>query len=165
VLTFPSRAAPPGPGRRLARRLTRIVVETVLSFYAARAAQEGRLGGRRRGHRGAEDVSDLRLKPHLPSSSWTGRYEDGAGSLEGSAPGTSEGGQVARRLSAIEKHFAVRGCSGPLRMMPSRTGGRPEGNLALSAVSGQTPPRAAVGECLRPSKSTARLRQAAVRVA
>ena len=47
-------------------RLTRIVVETVLRFYAARAAQEGRLGAKG----GAVTVvqrtsSDLRLNPHL----------------------------------------------------------------------------------------------------
>jgi len=47
-------------------RLTRIVVETVLTFYAARAAQEGGLGAKT----GAvtlvqRTASDLRLNPHL----------------------------------------------------------------------------------------------------
>ena len=67
VLTFPFSWR-----RRLAQdagllgRLTRIVVETVLTFYAARAAQEGRLSAKS----GAVSVvqrtsSDLRLNPHL----------------------------------------------------------------------------------------------------
>jgi Putative transposase len=60
-------------------RLTRIVVETVLTFYAARAAREGRLGAKG----GAVTVvqrtsSDLRLNPHLHlvvlDGAW---YEDG----------------------------------------------------------------------------------------
>ena len=38
-------------------RLTRIAVETVLTFYAARAGEEGGARGQeRRGHRRAEDI-------------------------------------------------------------------------------------------------------------
>jgi hypothetical protein len=74
VLTFPfswwRRLAQDGA---LLGRLTRIVVETVLTFYAARAAQEGELGAKS----GAVTVvqrtsSDLRLiSAPIPSTSPT----------------------------------------------------------------------------------------------
>jgi len=67
-------------------RLTRIAVETVLTFYAAHAAQEGGLGAKS----GAVTVvqrtsSDLRLNPHLHmivvDGAW--REEDGEVAWEG----------------------------------------------------------------------------------
>jgi hypothetical protein len=79
-------------------RLTRIVVETVLSSCAARAAQEGRLGAKS----GAVTVvqrtsSDLRLNPHLHLVVLDGVWYEDGGELawEGlSHLGTSEVGEV-----------------------------------------------------------------------
>jgi hypothetical protein len=67
VLTFPFSWR-----RRLAQdggllgRLTRIAVETVLAFYADRAAQEGGLGAKSGAVTAVQRTSsDLRLNPHL----------------------------------------------------------------------------------------------------
>jgi hypothetical protein len=136
--------------RRLAQdagllgRLTRIVVETVLTFYAARAAQEGGLGAKT----GAVTVvqrtsSDLRLNPHLHLVVLDGAWHEEGGELAWEGLGhfrTSEVGEVLDRLvRRIERH--LRRC-GPLRIDGDEPEGEcdPEGNLAASAVSGQTPP-------------------------
>ena len=74
--------------RRLAQdgallgRLTRIAVETVLTFYAARAGQEGGLGAKS----GAVTVvqrtsSDLRLNPHLHLIVLDGTWREQDGEL------------------------------------------------------------------------------------
>jgi hypothetical protein len=145
VLTFPFSWR-----RRLAQdagllgRLTRIVVETVLTFYAARAAQEGRLGAKS----GAVTVvqrtsSDLRLNPHLHLVVLDGAWYEDGGELawEGlSHLGTSEVGEVLERLvRRIERHLRRCGLLGTFGDEPDGEGD-PEGNLAASAVSGQAPP-------------------------
>jgi hypothetical protein len=147
VLTFPFSWR-----RRLAQdagllgRLTRIVVETVLRFYAARAAQEGRLGAKS----GALTVvqrtsSDLRLNPHLHLVVLDGAWYEDGGELawEGlSHLGTREVGEVLERLvRRIERHLGRCGLLGTFGDEAEPDGeGDPEGNLAASAVSGQTPP-------------------------
>lgn len=138
--------------RRLAQdagllgRLTRIVVETVLAFCAARAAQEGRLGAKG----GAVSVvqrasSDLRLNPHLHLVVLDGAWYEDGGELawEGlSHLGTSEVGEVLERLvRRIERHLRRCGLLGLAGDEAEPDGeGDPEGNLAASAISGQTPP-------------------------
>jgi hypothetical protein len=83
VLTFPfawrRRLAQDGA---LLGRLTRMVVETVLVFYAARTAQESRLGAKS----GAVSVvhrtsSDLRLNPHLHLIVLDGTWREQDGEL------------------------------------------------------------------------------------
>jgi Putative transposase/Transposase zinc-binding domain len=145
VLTFPFSWR-----RRLAQdaallgRLTRIVVETVLRFYAARAAQQGGLGAKT----GAVTVvqrtsSDLRLNPHLHLVVLDGAWHEDGGELawEGLGHlGTSEVGEVLERLvRRIERHLRRCGRLGIDGDEPDGEGD-PEGNLAASAVSGQTPP-------------------------
>jgi hypothetical protein len=101
VLTFPFSWR-----RRLAQdagllgRLTRIAVETVLRFYAARAAQEGRLGAKT----GAVTVvqrtsSDLRLNPHLHMVVLDGAWYEDGGELgwEGLFPPGDERGRGGAR--------------------------------------------------------------------
>ena len=144
VLTFPFSWR-----RRLAQdagllgRLTRIVVETVLRFYAARAAQEGRLGAKT----GAVTVvqrtsSDLRLNPHLHLVVLDGAWYEDGGELAWerlSHLGTSEVGEVLERLvRRIERHLRRCGLLGTFGDEPDGEGD-PEGNLAASAVSGQAP--------------------------
>ena len=147
VLTFPFSWR-----RRLAQdagllgRLTRIVVETVLRFYAARAAQEGELGAKT----GAVTVvqrtsSDLRLNPHLHLVVLDGAWHEEGGELawEGlSHLGTSEVGEVLERLvRRIVRHLRRSGLIGTFEDEAEPDGeGDPEGNLAASAVWGQTPP-------------------------
>jgi len=147
VLTFPFSWR-----RRLAQdaallgRLTRIVVETVLTFYAARAAQEGGLGGRS----GAVTVvqrtsSDLRLNPHLHVIVLDGTWREEGGELvwEGlSHLRTSEVGEVLERVvRGMERHLRRCGLLGTFEDEAEPGGeGDPEGNLAASAVSGQAPP-------------------------
>jgi hypothetical protein len=138
--------------RRLAQdaglldRLTRIVVETVLRFYAARAAQEGRLGAKS----GAVTVvqrtsSDLWLNPHLHLIVLDGTWHEEGGELawEGlSHLRTSEVGEVLERLvRRIERHLRRCGLLGIDTDEAEPDGeGDPEGNLAASAVWGRTPP-------------------------
>jgi hypothetical protein len=127
-------------------RLTRIVVETVLTFHAARAAQEGRLGAKS----GAVTVvrrtsSDLRLNPHLHLVVLDGAWYEDGGELawEGlSHLGTSEVGEVLERLvRRTERHLRRCGLLGTFGDEAEPDGeGDPEGNLAASAVWGQTPP-------------------------
>jgi hypothetical protein len=147
VLTFPFSWR-----RRLAQdagllgRLTRIVVETVLTFYAARAAQEGRLGAKS----GAVTVvqrtsSDLRLNPHLHLVVLDGAWYEAGGELAwgGLSPlGTREVGEVLERLARrIERHLRRCGRLGTFGDEAEPDGeGDPEGNLAASAVWGQRPP-------------------------
>jgi hypothetical protein len=118
VLTFPfswrRRLAQDG---KLLGRLTRVVVETVLTFYAARAAQEG--GARRedrRGHRSAEDLvrSATESAPAPDRPRWrlarAGRRTrlGGLGHLR-----TSEVGEVLERLvQRMERHLR-RCCPSP----------------------------------------------------
>ena len=140
VLTFPfswrRRLAQDGA---LLGRLTRIVVETVLTFYAARAAQEGRLGGKS----GAVTVvqrtsSDLRLNPHLHVIVLDGTWREEGGELawEGLCHlRTSEVGEVLERLvRRIERQLRRCGLLGTFGDEPDGQGD-PEGNLAASAVS------------------------------
>jgi Putative transposase len=119
-------------------------VETVLAFYAARAAQEGELGAKT----GAVTVvqrtsSDLRLNPHLHLVVLDGTWHEDGGELawEGLGHlGTSEVGEVLERLvRRIERHR--RRC-GLLRIDGDERDGEgdPEWNLAASAVWGQAPP-------------------------
>ena len=127
-------------------RLTRIVVETVLTFYAARAAQEGRLGAKT----GAVTVvqrtsSDLRLNPHLHLVVLDGAWHGDGGELAWEGLGhlrTNEVGEVLERLvRRIERHLRRCGLLGIDEDEAEPDGaGDPEGNLAASAVSGQTPP-------------------------
>jgi hypothetical protein len=118
----------------------------VLAFYAARAAQEGRLGAKT----GAVTVvqrtsSDLRLNPHLHLVVLDGAWYEDGGELawEGlSHLGTSEVGEVLERLvRRIERHLRRCGLLGIDTDEAEPDGeGDPEGNLAASAVWGQTPP-------------------------
>jgi hypothetical protein len=83
-------------------RLTRIVVETVLAFYAARAAQDGGRGAKSGAVSAAQRTSsDLRLNPHLHlivlDGTW--REQDGELAWEGLGHlGTSEVGEVLEGL-------------------------------------------------------------------
>jgi hypothetical protein len=58
-------------------RLTRIAVETVLTFYAARAAQEGGLGAKGGVVTAVQRTSsDLRLNPHLHMIALDGAWRE-----------------------------------------------------------------------------------------
>ena len=125
-------------------KLTRIFVETMHRFYAARAARDG-AGGAKTGSVTVlqRTSSDLRLNPHLHvvvlDGAW---YEEGdelcwvgLGHL-----GTSEVGAVLEStVRRFERHLRR---SGLLRLeeddpdVPED----PESNLAASAVLGQAPP-------------------------
>ena len=146
VLTFPfswrRRLAQDGA---LLGRLTRIAVETVLAFYAARAAEEGGLGAKSGAVTAVQRTSsDLRLNPHLHMIALDGTWREDGGDLawEGLGHlGTSEVGEVLERLvRRMERHLRR---SGLLRTFEDEGGGGegdPEGNLAASAVFGQAPP-------------------------
>ncbi len=103
VLTFPfswrRRLAQDGA---LLGRLTRIAVETVLTFYAARAGQEGGPGAKSGAVTAVQRTSsDLRLNPHLHMIALDGawREQDGVLAWEGLGHlGTSEVGEVLERL-------------------------------------------------------------------
>ena len=123
--------------------LTRIFVETVLRFYAARAAQEGGLGAKT----GAVTVvqrtsSDLRLNPHLHMIVLDGAWCEKGGELAWEGLGhlrTSDVGEVLERLvRRMERH--LRRCDLLRAFEDEAEEGDPEGNLAASAVSGQAPP-------------------------
>ena len=122
------------------------MVETVLAFYAARAAEQGGPGAKS----GAVTVvqrtsSDLRLNPHLHLIVLDGAWHEDGGELAWEGLGhlrTSEVGEVLERLlRRMERH--LRRC-GQLRTFEDEAEpdgeGDPEGNLAASAVSGQAPP-------------------------
>ena len=147
VLTFPfswrRRLAQDGA---LLGRLTRIVVETVLAFYAARAAQEDGPGAKT----GAVSVvqrtsSDLRLNPYLHIVVLDGTWREQDGELAWEGLGhlrTSEVGEMLEGvIRRIERHLRRRGLLRTLEEQADPDGeGDPEGNLAASAVSGQAPP-------------------------
>jgi hypothetical protein len=146
VLTFPflwrRRLAQDGG---LLGRLTRMVVETVLAFYAARAAQEDGPGAKT----GAVSVvqrtsSDLRLNPHLHMIVLDGAWYEQGGELAWEGLGhlrTSEVGEVLEGvIRRIERHLRRRGLLRTFEEEAEPDGeGDPEGNLAASAVSGQAP--------------------------
>jgi len=147
VLTFPFSWR-----RRLAQdgamlgRLMRIAVETVLTFYAARAGEDGRPGAKS-GAVTAEQrtSSDLRLNPHLHMIVLDGTWCEKAGELAWEGLGhlrTSEVGEVLERLVRRKERHLRR--SGQLRTLEDERGedgeGDPEGNLAAWAVFGQAPP-------------------------
>ena len=126
-------------------RLTRIAVETVLTFYAARAG-DGGLGAKSGAVTAVQRTSsDLRLNPHLHLIALDGTWREKDGELAWEGLGhlrTSEVGEVLERLvRRMERHLLR---SGQLRTFEDEVDadgeGDPEGNLAASAVSGQAPP-------------------------
>jgi Putative transposase/Transposase zinc-binding domain len=145
VLTFPfswrRRLAQDGA---LLGRLTRIAVETVLAFYAARAEEEGRPGAKSGAVTAVQRTSsDVRLNPHLHVVALDGVWFEKDGELAWEGLGhlrTSEVGEVLERVvRRMERHLRR---SGQLRTFEDEADGEsdPEGNLAASAVSGQAPP-------------------------
>ena len=92
-------------------RLTRIAVETVLAFYAARAGEEGRPGAKSGAVTAVQRTSsDLRLNPHLHVIALDGwREEDGELAWEGLGHlRTSEVGEVLERVvRRLERHLAI----------------------------------------------------------
>lgn len=145
VLTFPFSWR-----RRLAQdgvllgRLTRLAVETVLAFYARRAAQRGGLGAKTGAVTAVQRTSsDLRLNPHLHLVVLDGAWHEQGGELAWEGLGhlrTSEVGDVLERVvRRTLRHLRRRGL---LRIDEDEASGEgdPEGNLAASAVSGQAPP-------------------------
>jgi hypothetical protein len=145
VLTFPFswRRRLAGDGALLGR-LTRIFLETVHCFYAERAAMEGASGAQTGSVTVVQrTLSDLRLAPHLHAVVLDGAWHEADAELRFEGLGhlkTSEVGDVlARVVCRMEKHLRRRGL---LRMAEDdgQAGEDPEGHLAASAVSGQTPP-------------------------
>jgi hypothetical protein len=147
VLTFPfswrRRLAQDGA---LLGRLTRIAVETVLAFYAARAGQEVGLGGKSGAVTAVQRTSsDLRLNPHLHVIALDGAWREDGGEFAWEGLGhlrTSEVGEVLERLvRRMERHLRRNGL---LRTFEDGAEADreddPEGNLAASAVFGQAPP-------------------------
>jgi hypothetical protein len=147
VLTFPfswrRRLAQDGA---LLGRLTHIAVETVLTFYAGRAAEQGRRGAKSGAVTAVQRTSsDLRLNPHLHLIALDGVWIEKDGELGWEGLGhlrTSEVGEVLERLvQRMERHLRR---SGQLRTFEDEAEadgeGDPEGNLAASAVFGQAPP-------------------------
>jgi hypothetical protein len=91
-------------------RLTRIAVETVLTFYAARAGQEGGLGAKSGVVTAVQRTSsDLRLNPHLHMIALDGTWCEKDGELTWEGLGhlrTSEVGEVLERLvRRMERHL------------------------------------------------------------
>ncbi len=141
VLTFPfAWRARLGWDGALLRRLTRLVVATVLDFYAARAEASGRPG-----LSGAVTVvqrasSDLRLNPHLHLVVLDGAWSEPGGELtwEGlSHLRTREVGEVLERCvrrieSYLRRHRLLR--------LDDDEEDDPGAKLEASAVSGQFPP-------------------------
>jgi len=63
-------------------RLTRIAVETVLTFYTARAAEQGRPGAKSGAVSAVQRTSaDLRLNPHLHMFALDGAWREDGGEL------------------------------------------------------------------------------------
>ncbi|HEX9810115.1 MAG TPA: transposase, partial [Alphaproteobacteria bacterium] len=147
VLTFPfswrRRLAQDGA---LLGRLTRIAVETVLTFYAARGAEQGRPGAKSGAVTAVQRTSsDLRLNPHLHMIALDGAWREDGGELGWEGLGhlrTSEVGEVLERLvRRMERHLHRSGQLRPSEDEAEAGGeGDPEGNLAASAVWGQAPP-------------------------
>jgi hypothetical protein len=147
VLTFPfawrRRLAQDGA---LLGRLTRIFVETVHTFYAARAAREGALGAKTGAVTAVQRTSsDMRLNPHLHAVVLDGAWYEQCGELRWQGLPhlkTSEVGTVLEStVIRIERHLRRRGL---LRIAEDDADpdvpDDPESNLAASAVSGRTPP-------------------------
>jgi len=144
VLTFPFawRAALARNGALLGS-LTRILEETVQSFYARRARQEGHRGARTGSVAVLQRTSaDLRLNPHVHAvfldGAWHAQDDDlvfsGLGHLR-----TSEVAEVLERtIHRIEKHFRRRGLLREDHDEDLQHDA--EASLAASAVSGQAPP-------------------------
>ncbi len=147
VLTFPfswrRRLSQDGA---LLGRLTRILVETVLGFYAGRAAREGAAGAKS----GAVTVvqrtsSDLKLNPHLHGIFLDGAWHEQEGELVWEGLGhlhSREVGEVLERaVRRMERHLRRSGLlRGDEDECDESAEADPEGNLAASAVSGQAPP-------------------------
>jgi hypothetical protein len=119
--------------RRLAQdgallgRLTRIAVETVLTFYADRAGQEGGHGAKSGAVTAVQRTSsDLRLNPHLHTVALDGTWFERGGELAWEGLGhlrTSEVGKVLERVGRrMETYLRRADSSGPLRTRPRRTG-------------------------------------------
>ena len=102
VLTFPFSWR-----RRLAQdaallgRLTRIAVETVLTFYAARAAEQGRPGAKSGAVTAVQRTSsDLRLNPHLHMIALDGAWREDGGEFGSGRARTSPDQRSGRGAGA-----------------------------------------------------------------
>jgi hypothetical protein len=147
VLTFPfswrRRLAQDGA---LLGRLTRIAVETLLAFYADRAGEESGPGAKSGVVTAVQRTSsDLRLNPHLHMIALDGSWREEDGELAWEGLGhlrTSEVGEVLERLvRRMERHLRRSGLLRAFEDEAEADGeGDPEGNLAASAVYGQSPP-------------------------
>jgi hypothetical protein len=147
VLTFPfcwrRRLAQDGA---LFGRLTRLFVETVVAFYAARAARQGWRGAKTGAVSNTQRTSsDLRLNPHLHVVALDGAYHEEDGELVWEGLGhlkTSEVGEVLERgVRRMGRYLRRHGLLRPDEdECEARGEGDPEDNLAASAVSGQAPP-------------------------
>ena len=128
------------------RGLTSIFLDTVQGFYAQRAEEEGVTSAKT----GAVTLvqrtsSDMRLNPHLHAVVLGGAWHEEGRELLFQALGhlkTNEVGEVLERaVRRIERHLRRRGL---LQVDQDDAEGASEsdleGNLAASAVSGQTPP-------------------------
>jgi len=140
---LPGRLAQDGA---LLGRVTRIAVETVLAFYAARAGEESGLGAKSGAVTTVQRTSsDLRLNPHLHMIALDGTWCEKDGELAWEGLGhfrTSEVGEVLERLvQRLERHLRRSGLLRNFEDEAEADGeGDPEGNLAASAVYGQAPP-------------------------
>ena len=128
VLTFPfswrRRLAQDGA---LLGRLTRIAVETVLTFYAARAAQEGGLGAKGGVVTAVQRTSsDFRFNPHLHMIALDGAWREQDGVLAWEGLGHLGPAKWARCWSAWSgawrDTFAGADSSGPLTTGARGTG-------------------------------------------
>jgi len=142
VLTFPFawRATLARNGALLGS-LTRIFEETVQSFYTRRARLEGH-GGAKTGSVAVlqRSSADLRLNPHVHAVFLDGAWYEQGDELAFAGLGHLRTGEVGDVLECtirrIGRHLRRHGL---LREDPDE-GQDPEANLAVSAVSGQTPP-------------------------
>ena len=125
-------------------RLTRIVVETVLTFYAARAREESGPEAKSGAVTAVQRTSsDLRLNPHLDMIALDGAWREEEGVLAWEGLGdlrTSEVGEVLERLvRRMERHLRRCDVLRPFEdKARSQWRGRPRS--AASAVFGQAPP-------------------------
>ena len=169
VLTFPfswrRRLAQDGA---LLGRLTRITVETVLAFYAARAGEEGRPGAKSGAVIAVQRTSsDLRLNPHLHVIALDGAWceEDGELAWEGLRHlRTSEVGEVLERVvRRMERHLRR---NGQLRTFEDEAEADgesdPEGNLRAELVARPDEERAAAPQATA-ARSTSRHRRCQAR--
>jgi hypothetical protein len=144
VLTFPfGWRLRLGQDGALLGTLTRLFVQTVQAFYAARAAASGVSGAKT----GAVTVvqrtsSDLRLNPHLHVVFLDGTYHGEGGELAWEDLGrlaTREVGEVLERaVRRIDKHLRRHGLLDSSDPDAEHEGA--EDKLAASAVTGQVPP-------------------------